>query len=279
MPLIGQRTFSMVIPGFPTYGPFGEAGIVYNDEFFAGEIGQVGTQFDGPGHVGKRMTLENGTTTEVYYNGVQAAEMRNPYGLAKLGIEHVKPIVTRGILIDVAGYKGVATLASGYVVTLADLRGALARQQLRDTDIRPGDALFFNFGWWRHWPDRERSNAPGPGVNREVAAWIVDRKVSMVGSDATTDVDCPRRGDAQARDLQPRVDAVRGPVGGWRARVPVRVHAAPAQGRHRVARSPAGDPVDTVWRVASGLLRLRAEHQRLTSRAALTADIALPHPA
>ena len=54
MPMIGQRTFAMFIPAFPTYGPIGDTSIVFNDEFLCAEIGQVGTQFDGLGHVGKR---------------------------------------------------------------------------------------------------------------------------------------------------------------------------------------------------------------------------------
>src|SRR5918993_915439 len=125
MPMIGQRTFAMFIPAFPTYGPVGDTGIVFNDEFLCAEIGQVGTQFDGPGHVGKRMTMADGSTADVYYNGVLSSEMHNPYGLAKLGVERVKPIITRGVLVDVAGYKRVETLPSGYEVTLADVRGAL----------------------------------------------------------------------------------------------------------------------------------------------------------
>ena len=103
--MIGQRTFAMFIPAFPTYGPIGNTGIVFNDEFLCAEIGQVGTQFDGLGHVGKRLTMADGTTTDVFYNGVPTAEMRAPYGLTKLGVEQVKPIITRGILIDVAGFK------------------------------------------------------------------------------------------------------------------------------------------------------------------------------
>jgi hypothetical protein len=188
MPLIGKRTFAMLVPSSPTHGPFGEARIVFNDEFLCAEIGQVGTQFDGPGHVGRRMTMADGSTADVYYNGVTSSEMHDPYGLAKLGVERVRPILTRGVLVDMAGYKGVETLPNGYEVTLADVRGALARQQLAESDIRPGDALLFNFGWWRLWPDPARVNAAAPGVGPEVAAWIVERRVSMVGSDTTTDV-------------------------------------------------------------------------------------------
>lgn len=187
MPLLGQRSYSMFIPSFPTGGPLGPD-LVYNDEFLCAEIGQVGTQFDGPGHIGKRLRTEDGSIDDVFYNGVRGDDMRSPYGLLKLGVEHVKPYITRGILIDVAGYKGVETLPKGYEITLADVRGALARQGLTDADIKPGDALLFNYGWWRLWSKPEPIlTFSWPGIGREVAAWIIDRKASMVGSDAATD--------------------------------------------------------------------------------------------
>ena len=187
MPLIGERTYAMFMPGMPSGGPFTDLALVYNDEFLCTEIGQVGTQFDGPGHIGRRMTMADGSVVDVYYNGFTSNEMESPYGLRELGVEHVKPFITRGILIDVAGYKGVETLADSYVVTLADVRGALARQGLNEGDIRNGDALLFNFGWWRLWSDAERVTGNWPGIGKEVAAWVLERKASMVGSDAATD--------------------------------------------------------------------------------------------
>ena len=41
MPLFGNRTYSLTIPGAPTGGPF-PGGLIYHDEFVVGEIGQVG---------------------------------------------------------------------------------------------------------------------------------------------------------------------------------------------------------------------------------------------
>ena len=52
MPLFGTRIFELRIPGTPSGGPFGKNQLVYHDEFVATEIGQVGTQFDGLGHIG-----------------------------------------------------------------------------------------------------------------------------------------------------------------------------------------------------------------------------------
>jgi len=48
MPLNGSRSYNIFIPSVPTHGPILERGVVFNDEYVAAEIGQVGTQFDGP---------------------------------------------------------------------------------------------------------------------------------------------------------------------------------------------------------------------------------------
>ena len=58
------------------------------------------------------LKMADGTTTEVFYNGATTHELKSPYGLLRLGVENVKPIITRGILIDLADYKGVNTLPS-----------------------------------------------------------------------------------------------------------------------------------------------------------------------
>ena len=186
MPVFPGRTYSLYIPSFPTGGPIGED-LVYNDELVIGEIGQVGTQFDGPGHIGRRVVADDGEVELVFYNGVRGSEMKGAYGLRKLGVEHVGPYITRGVLIDVAGYKNVETLPESYVVTLEDVVGALNEQGLSEDDIRPGDAILFNFGWWRLWPDPRVMSGTWPGIGHEVADWIVEQEASMVGSDAATD--------------------------------------------------------------------------------------------
>lgn len=42
MPTFGGRGWRLTIPGLPTNGPFGPQELVYNDEYLATEIGQVG---------------------------------------------------------------------------------------------------------------------------------------------------------------------------------------------------------------------------------------------
>jgi hypothetical protein len=184
MPLYATRSYALSL--LAKGGPQGDNAIVVNDEFVAAQIGQVGTQFDGLGHIGEAVELDDGTTELVFYNGFTAAEMDAPDGLRELGMERVKPIVTRGVLVDVAGYKGVAMLEGGYEVTLADVTGALARQGIALDTIGPGDAVLFRYGWSALWDDPAAYNGAVPGIGLEVARWIVERRLTLVGSDTYT---------------------------------------------------------------------------------------------
>lgn len=188
MPLLWGRTYSMFIPGSPTMGPFPGTNTVANDDFLCTEIGQVGTQLDGPGHIGERMTMADGSVQDVFYNGFTLEEMKSPYELKKLGVENVKSIITRGILLDIAAYKGIETLTDGYLVTLEDVKNTLKKQSIDESSIQPGDAILFNFGWWRLIEDQERyTNFKWAGIDSDVARWIIEKKASLIGSDATGD--------------------------------------------------------------------------------------------
>ena len=181
MPLFGNRTYSLTIPGAPTGGPF-PGGLIFHDEFIVGELGQVGTQFDGLGHVGY---IHNGV--ERFYNGHSTDDINDGYGLQKLGIEMIKPIFTRGVLIDIAGYKGEmldCTPEDCYVITLADVQGALERQGMSEDDIGEGDVVLFNTGWGSLWGvDDDRYNSGAPGIGIEVGRWLSARNITMAGAD------------------------------------------------------------------------------------------------
>jgi kynurenine formamidase len=170
MPLFGTRHFSLKIP--QTFGPLGSNRTTYHDEVVSAEVGQVGTQFDGLGHIG---------VGDIFYNGNDRADFSKPDGLTKLGIENVGPLVTRGVLVDVAAYKGVARLDGGYEITLADLRGTLERQRMQ---IRSGDVVILHTGWGSLWKvDNAAFNANAPGIGLEAGQYLVEREVVLVGAD------------------------------------------------------------------------------------------------
>ena len=176
MPLFGSRHYSLTIPGRPTGGPLGTNQVVWNDEMFSGEIGQIGTQFDGLGHIGVRVGDE-----DYYYNGVRGSDLYGSYGLQKLGIQEVGVFFTRGVLIDVARYKGVERLETGYVITPEDLEGALRSQGV---EVRSGDAVFIHSGHGALWmEDNEAFLAGEPGIGLDAARWLIEREVVLTGHD------------------------------------------------------------------------------------------------
>ena len=184
MPLFGNRIYRLTIPGSPTGGPFGENKTIFHDEMVSSEIGQVGTQFDGLGHIGR---LKGGNSNDknkmIYYNGFTEGEIATAEGLIKLGVEKIKPIITRGILIDVARLKGV--MNAGDEITLSDVIDALAAQGLSPDDIQAGDAVLFRTNWGRHWMvDNDAFNNGEPGIGLEVADWLVSKNVTLVGADS-----------------------------------------------------------------------------------------------
>lgn len=183
MPLFGARVFALRIPGAPSGGPFGDNRLVYNDEFLATEIGQVGTQFDALGHIGIQLGRDGDQNEMRFYNGVTVAEMNGAYGLKKLGVEKLKPIVTRGHLVDIAALKG-AMMDAGQEISLADVRAALAKQNMKESDIVAGDGIFFNTGWGALWmKNNDRFNAGEPGIGLEVARWVIEKDLCITGAD------------------------------------------------------------------------------------------------
>jgi kynurenine formamidase len=182
MPVFGERGFLLRMVGSPTGGPFGDNKIVWNDEFLATEIGQVGSCLDGLGHIGCQTGSDGDAAAMRFYNGFTLKDMAAPYGLKKLGIEKVKPFFTQGLLLDIAAVAG-RPLIKGEEITLSQVRQALGRQGIDEETLRPGDAVFFNTGWGALWSEPARYNDGEPGIGLEVARWLVEKEACLTGCD------------------------------------------------------------------------------------------------
>jgi kynurenine formamidase len=143
-----------------------------NEEMVLSEIGQVGTQFDGFAHQ---------THGNSHYNCFKTDEIATRTGFSKLGVHNVGALITRGVLIDVAGYKGVETLGDTYEITVEDLEGALNKQNLA---IGAGDAVIINTGWGKLWgKDNARFAKTCPGIGVKAAQWLIAKDPMLLGSD------------------------------------------------------------------------------------------------
>lgn len=178
-----HRKFTVTIPGAPSWGPLGDNKLFWNEEYISGHLGQDGTQFDALCHMGTQLGAAGDLREMRYYNGHSHADIGTGRGFRKLGVEQVPPIFTRGILVDVAAYKG-RMYERSEEVTLADIRGALARQGMSEADIRPGDALFYHTGWGSLWKtDNDKFNSGTPGLTAAAGDWVVTKQVLLVGTD------------------------------------------------------------------------------------------------
>jgi kynurenine formamidase len=141
----------------------------------------VGTQIDGLGHV----TVGEDNH---WYNGFKEADWGGNFGIRKCDVTTIPPIITRGILIDVAGFRGVDALPSHYKITGEDLKGALAKQ---NTVLNPGDTVLIRTGSLRYWgkdgSDHEKLREhDSAGIDLPAARWLVEQHGAiLIGSDTS----------------------------------------------------------------------------------------------
>lgn len=132
----------------------------------------MGTHIDALNHFGLHGRI---------WNGFAADEHLGDKGWRKAGAETIPPIIARGVLIDVAAYKGVETLTNHYRVNSDDLKGALHRQ---GTKLEKGDVVLIRTGQARHYQDASKYLHDYPGVSLEAVRWLVDSKeIMLLGAD------------------------------------------------------------------------------------------------
>jgi hypothetical protein len=126
---------------------------VENEELVVTELGQIGTQFDAFAH---QMWGDS------FYNCFKLGDIGTRTGFKKLGVENVGSLMSRGVLIDVAGLKGVELLPASYLITPDDLQQALAKANQK---LQPGDAVIIRTGWSKLiGKENQRYGSVNPGI-------------------------------------------------------------------------------------------------------------------
>jgi kynurenine formamidase len=143
-----------------------------NEEIVITELAQVGTQLDAFPH----QTIGDET-----YNCVNVPSISSRGGFTEMGVETVGTIMTRGVVMDIAGLKGTQTLPIDYEITPEDLQQALDRQRV---ELREGDAMIINTGWAALWGrDNARYVSGCPGLGVAAAEWLIERRPLLLGAD------------------------------------------------------------------------------------------------
>lgn len=199
-PMFGKRSWRLVIPGLPTAGPIGPQEMVFNDEYVSAELGQVGTQYDGPGHIGV-----NTSKGYFFYNGHYLHDPDiGTYGMGPLGVEHIAQVgyVCRGVVLDAVALRGgelsvpsANDRADPSIITGEDIEEMVRRQGI--DPIGEGDCVFLHTGHGNVWDPKDwdsfdaaekarrvalfNSGEPGFGVSG--CEYLASRKIILWGSD------------------------------------------------------------------------------------------------
>jgi kynurenine formamidase len=129
-----------------------------------------GTHIDALCHQACDMTL---------YGGVKVDDVERQDGYRALGAETMRPLLGRGVLLDVAGLKGVAQLPQNYAITADDL---IAAARAEAVTVAPGDVLLVRTGYATSWTD-EATYLNAAGVSKSANIWAADQKVVAAGAD------------------------------------------------------------------------------------------------
>jgi kynurenine formamidase len=189
MPLPEGRKIEVKIPA-AALGPYGDNQLMEVVDSVHGELGHVGTQLDGLGHIGVHFSDD-----DYFYNGFKRSQIATTSGLTKLGVENIGAIFTRGVLVDVAKFKRVERLEPGYVITPRDIEETLKAEKVQ---ITPGDVVVIRTGHGRLWmKNNDLYNSGEPGIDVDAAKWLIEKKIVMLGGDtfANEVIPSPRKND------------------------------------------------------------------------------------
>jgi hypothetical protein len=174
------RIFDVTVTPFT----FPELSQSFHSGIVNAHIGQLATQFDALGHAGHDLVG--------FYNCWSQDEVGpNDIGqLKRLGVENVRPIVSRAVFLNFVAHSSVpkvvladghVMVADSYVITRADMEEVLRNQKVAEPG--EGDVVIVYTGWDHLFGVDNARHFNSPGVGIEVARWLADRRIVMLGSD------------------------------------------------------------------------------------------------
>lgn len=117
---------------------------------------------------------------DALYNGFPSSTVRSTTGAQRCGADKLRPIATRGVLLDLT-FGGTGAPDAGDAFTAEHLAAAAGAAGVT---LAAGDALLLHTGWMaRAGMDAPRYFAAEPGIDVSAAQWLVEADVAVVGAD------------------------------------------------------------------------------------------------
>jgi kynurenine formamidase len=193
-----QYALTVLQPGDGTGSTLGSNHATGNDDLLHTWMG-IGSQLDGLGHMG----IEHR-----YYNGVHARDFVTAKGLTRYGTDRLPPIVTRGVLLDMAKHLGHQVVPPGTAFNKAEIDAAAAAHGVK---IESGDVVLFHTGWLNVADsDPARFMTGEPGLGLEGARHLAGLGVVAIGSDTWAVEVIPHEDPQHAFPVHPELLAKNG---------------------------------------------------------------------
>ena|SRR5580765_4765259 len=116
------------------------------------------------------------------HGGLDVASAQSYEGIRQLSVDTLSPIVSRGILLDIAGQQKTESLPAAFEITPEHMEDAARAQEV---EIKSGDIVLLRTGWGAFFSDvaRFESQMHGPGPSEKGARWLSSKGVFAAGSD------------------------------------------------------------------------------------------------
>ena len=176
------HTYRIGMPHHPVHPPYLFGLVKAHGEYMRGDVSSAAEAIALGGHVGTHIdALCHFSKGGKFFGGVEIVQSYAG-GVGQLSIDTVGPIVRRGVLLDVAGHKGVDVLPVDCVIGPELLEAVATR---RNIAIRSGDVVLIRTGWARYWDDPRKfiAEVQGPGIDEASARWLSAKGIFAGGSD------------------------------------------------------------------------------------------------
>jgi kynurenine formamidase len=111
-----------------------------------------------------------------FWNGWTADKELGSRVWTKGGPENYPPVIAHGVMLDVAGMKGVDCLPDSYAVTPKDLQSTARKQGV---ELSKGDVVLVRTGRMTVWPDFHGYLDGTPGISLASAKWLCEEVGAM----------------------------------------------------------------------------------------------------
>jgi len=114
------------------------------------------------------------------YGGHLVTDVLDDKGWKEHGMETVRPILGRAVVIDVAAALGCERLPDGHEIKIEELESAL---RVSNQSVRSGDIVLVRTGKIQQFNEPKAFRAGQPGVGRAAAIWLYESGMAVLGTD------------------------------------------------------------------------------------------------